>query len=184
MVEEKKKNLSRRDALKVLGAAAGAVALANLPEKWSSPELASGVLPAHAQTSECLAVYVEVLSGVFDFSLQDGPEPDTVSGDGSAGSTLAWICQTGCLFFFLDLNTLAASSGSLQIITSAGTFLENYTDTDNIRDIVIDMATGEISIRNDGLGGTAGSCSYGGEGQEPFNQSPAKSRQRASGWIK
>lgn len=45
------KKLSRRDAIKLLGAAAGATVLANLPSKWSTPELASGVLPVHAQTS-------------------------------------------------------------------------------------------------------------------------------------
>ena len=45
------KRLSRRDAIKLLGAAAGATVLANLPSKWNKPELASGVLPAHAQTS-------------------------------------------------------------------------------------------------------------------------------------
>jgi hypothetical protein len=44
--------LSRRDAIKLLGAAAGASVLANLPSKWSTPQLAAGVLPAHAQTSE------------------------------------------------------------------------------------------------------------------------------------
>lgn len=53
MSEKDKKQLTRRDALKVLGAAAGATALANLPNKWDSPELLSGVLPAHAQTSAC-----------------------------------------------------------------------------------------------------------------------------------
>ena len=45
------KKLSRRDAIKLLGAATGATLLANLPSKWSKPELSSGVLPAHAQTS-------------------------------------------------------------------------------------------------------------------------------------
>jgi hypothetical protein len=45
------KKLSRRDAIKLLGAATGAAMLANLPSKWKTPELASGVLPAHAQTS-------------------------------------------------------------------------------------------------------------------------------------
>ena len=48
------KKLSRRDAIKLLGAATGAAMLANLPSKWSKPELASGVLPAHAQTSGLL----------------------------------------------------------------------------------------------------------------------------------
>ncbi len=44
-------NLSRRDALKLLAAAAGAAAISNLPPAWSKPELQVGVLPAHAQTS-------------------------------------------------------------------------------------------------------------------------------------
>lgn len=45
------KKLSRRDALKILGTAVGAAALATLPSKWSKPELLSGVLPAHARQS-------------------------------------------------------------------------------------------------------------------------------------
>lgn len=45
------KKISRRDAIKLLGAVTGASLLANLPSKWSTPELVSGVLPAHAQTS-------------------------------------------------------------------------------------------------------------------------------------
>jgi len=45
------KKISRRDAMKVLGAAIGATALANLPSKWNTPELAQGVLPAHARQS-------------------------------------------------------------------------------------------------------------------------------------
>lgn len=52
MTEKSSKKLSRRDAIKLLGAAAGATVLANLPSKWSKPELASGVIPAHAQTSQ------------------------------------------------------------------------------------------------------------------------------------
>lgn len=44
-----KKQLSRREALKVLGAAA---AMASLPPTWKEPELIAGKLPAHAQTSE------------------------------------------------------------------------------------------------------------------------------------
>ena len=43
--------LSRRDALKILAAATGAAALANLPPEWSKPQLQTGILPAHAQTS-------------------------------------------------------------------------------------------------------------------------------------
>ncbi len=43
--------LSRRDALKALAAAGGAVALSMLPNKWEKPAVKVGTLPAFAQTS-------------------------------------------------------------------------------------------------------------------------------------
>lgn len=49
--KETTKKISRRDALKLLGAAIGAATMANLPGKWSKPEAIAGVLPVHAQTS-------------------------------------------------------------------------------------------------------------------------------------
>ena len=49
----KQTKLSRREAIKLLGATAGASLLANIPSKWSKPELSGGSLPAHAQTSGC-----------------------------------------------------------------------------------------------------------------------------------
>lgn len=51
MTHSKPSKISRRDALKILTAATGATALANLPAKWSKPGVEVGVLPAHAQTS-------------------------------------------------------------------------------------------------------------------------------------
>lgn len=45
------KEISRRDAIKILAAVAGAAALANIPDKWTKPGMEVGVLPAHAQTS-------------------------------------------------------------------------------------------------------------------------------------
>lgn len=51
MTDSKPNKISRRDAIKILTAAAGAAALANLPSQWSKPGLEVGVLPAHAQTS-------------------------------------------------------------------------------------------------------------------------------------
>lgn len=51
MTPTQPRKISRRDALKILTAATGAVALANLPPKWSKPGMEIGVLPAHAQTS-------------------------------------------------------------------------------------------------------------------------------------
>jgi len=48
---ETNKKLSRREAIKIVGTAAGASLLANIPAKWSRPELTGGNLPAHAQIS-------------------------------------------------------------------------------------------------------------------------------------
>ncbi len=50
------KKLSRRDAMKMLGVAVGAATLASLPSKWNTPELAAGVLPAHARQSAVACV--------------------------------------------------------------------------------------------------------------------------------
>ena len=49
-----KKKLSRRDTIKLLGAALGGAVLANTPSKWNTPRVISGVLPAHAQSSALL----------------------------------------------------------------------------------------------------------------------------------
>lgn len=51
------KKVSRRDAIKLITAVAGATALANTPARWSKPELKVGVLPVHAQTSVVTPVY-------------------------------------------------------------------------------------------------------------------------------
>lgn len=183
MPEEKKNHLTRRDALKVLGAAAGATALANLPNKWNSPELLSGVLPAHAQTSATCtdwAVYIEVLSGEFVYSLIGGPAPDLVTGDGGPGSTVAWACQEGCLFLWFDLS-FEASSGSVRFVTIAGETIENYDFNDTLRDVVVEMGTGAISILPGFEGGTAGSCVFPDQ-EIPLDQSQPDALQRSNSW--
>lgn len=68
--------ISRRDALKLLAAAAGATALADLPARWSKPDLEVGVLPAHAQTS------VEHVEHVLSTLPADLPEPNNACYDG------------------------------------------------------------------------------------------------------
>ena len=52
--------LSRRELIKALSALGGAAAVSSLmPSKWAPPELVSGVLPVHAQsTFTCLPPYV------------------------------------------------------------------------------------------------------------------------------
>ncbi|MBI3151717.1 MAG: twin-arginine translocation signal domain-containing protein [Chloroflexi bacterium] len=51
MTDQTSNKITRRDAIKILAAATGAVVLANIPDKWTKPILEGGVLPAHAQTS-------------------------------------------------------------------------------------------------------------------------------------
>jgi len=68
------KKLSRREAIKLLGAAAGASVLADLPRKWSKPSLKGGVLSAHAQTS-CSIVRTAIVNvpasiSTFSYNLQ------------------------------------------------------------------------------------------------------------------
>jgi len=46
-----KRPLSRRDALKALAGITGAVAISSLPNKWSTPRVDVGALPAFAQCS-------------------------------------------------------------------------------------------------------------------------------------
>lgn len=75
------KKLSRRDAIKLLGAATGATLLANLPSNWSKPELVSGVLPAHAQTSSLGLTILncdftfDIISGDWHSDIFVGPTP-------------------------------------------------------------------------------------------------------------
>ena len=46
-----KRSMSRRDALKALAGITGAVAISSLPNKWSTPLVNVGALPAFAQCS-------------------------------------------------------------------------------------------------------------------------------------
>ena len=51
MTDMTKRPLSRRDALKALAGITGAVAISSLPNKWSTPLVEVGALPAFAQCS-------------------------------------------------------------------------------------------------------------------------------------
>ncbi len=53
-------SLSRREALKTLVAAVGAISLSTLPERWIAPVIETGVLPAHAATSDNAEVFYGV----------------------------------------------------------------------------------------------------------------------------
>lgn len=83
------KQISRRDALKILAAAAGASVLANLPSRWTTPKLVAGVLPAHAQTSAGLPLVLTV-SVVSLISSPIGFTVSQVRPPGNGGPLLNW----------------------------------------------------------------------------------------------
>jgi hypothetical protein len=159
MAPKSKKQLSRRDALKVLGAATGASMLANLPEKWSSPELLSGVLPAHAQTSAC-GDYMQAIAvtttqvegqdgleyGDFDFMLctpngywvwngssGDGAtsSPDNINFDPVADNETLDITNAvpGTYTIYLLNASFVDLEMSIQITTATGVYTINFTLT-------------------------------------------------------
>ncbi|MCB2179597.1 twin-arginine translocation signal domain-containing protein [bacterium] len=158
MNEEAKQNLSRRDILKVLGAASGAAVLANLPAKWSSPELAVGVLPAHAQTSVCYALTIELVDtdGIAKY------ESYQIPPDEEDGAFLRWYCQEGCA----DLDIWSEGDGAtfitVRVTTTAGTFehTEYAGEGGPYFPLLVDLATGAYSM-NFNL--TVGSCGWAGD---------------------
>jgi len=151
MTENKK--LSRRDAIKLLGAAAGASLLANMPSKWYTPKLAGGVLPAHAQTS-CVAAYLEILSANGEFGIDLYPPPvlpDNGGGNGGAGSYLSWACQSACLGFTLFMDT--ATKGTARITTLNNQFDLVFNQATPFYDVMIDLASGDYAIFPDAAPG-------------------------------
>ena len=162
MIEQQKK-LSRRDALKVLGVATGASVLTSLPSKWSKPELVSGVLPAHAQTSVCsgYAVFFEVLAGapVVSAPFPGYPNPDEIIdiNAGSPGTTVAWNCQSGCIGFRLHLATNNGTSGFVQVSTISQQFTLTLDLNKPDYAVLVNADTGEYAL--DGAG-SAGACNW------------------------
>lgn len=109
---EQPKKLSRRDAIKLLGAATGASVLASLPSKWTKPEVTAGVLPAQAQTSPTLPTVTT--DNIIDES-DNGTLMDfygTVVSDGGAAVTargFVWSTSSGPT---LPTNDVPSGSGT------------------------------------------------------------------------
>ena len=115
--KQKTKKISRRDAIKLLGAAAGATVLANLPSKWNTPELASGVLPAHAQTSQLFSLVCQL----DQLNTNDGtPPPSTVVITlAQAGISMTWTVpnpSSGVLTFGALSGTVLTNAAGLATI--------------------------------------------------------------------
>ena len=150
------KKINRRDVLKGLAAAAGAVTFVNLPSRWSKPIVNSGTLPIHAQASNCVSVTVEVFSAETDVSaviaLFNGPLPlsqtdsDVLvstfsSSHAPPGYLAAWSCMTGCLQLYLSRRPAEQATWRV-IVNGPNLFQQDYTDTTHL---LIDLETGLLS---------------------------------------
>lgn len=130
------RKLSRREAIKLLGVATGATVLANLPSKWSTPELAQGVLPAHAQTSS-LGLLIESCN----FTL------DIITG---AWSSAPFVVPVA------NIPPIPPATGMRFTITFVNTHFEFGTDPQSpnpyVNSWVLDPATGTIIHINNSNG--------------------------------
>jgi hypothetical protein len=125
------KKVSRRDAIKILTAVAGATALANTPARWSKPELKVGVLPVHAQTSVVTPVYTLTA---------DADEPVSFCGN-----------QTIQLNSTATISPVATGILLRFTITSTG-----VTVTPPLTGTVATNASGMVSLSIDTDGGNSG----------------------------
>jgi hypothetical protein len=142
---EKTNKVSRRDAIKLLGAAAGAAMLANAPAKWSKPSLMSGVLPAHAQTS-CFSLVIDVVSATTNLFVGffAGPDPDEILGDGFAGSSMRWYCQDDCII--MSATVLNGLAMTWTFTTLAGQFTVVWDNNTPSHTILINLGSGSYAV--------------------------------------
>ena len=119
MSEPTNKNLSRRDALKLLGAAVGASVLANLPSRWSTPQSVAGVLPAHAATSgDCSGVALRIAAETAGVSYVASSPPFSRSGS----MLWEWDCGPNCIFAVFNSTATANVLATVTIQESVGSF--------------------------------------------------------------
>jgi hypothetical protein len=117
------KKLSRRDAIKMLGVAAGAAALAGLPSKWNTPEVVAGALPAHARQS---------VAGIIACFPSD-PAVDPVGVNGSP-----WVANSSGhgIPAGLTISYLVTITGAGRFGTLAGPFSGTLvTDNTGVNDV-------------------------------------------------
>jgi len=154
---ETNKKLSRREAIKIVGAAAGASLLANIPAKWSKPELTGASMPAHAQTSS-VYTYGDAGDSCPDFALiaritgvsgsprgmGSSGSPSPIEGAGvrnQVDDTISWDCSPACIKVWAEAENVGASV-TVQF-TVMGTVLPDVTVTyPNWFGIHLDSSTG------------------------------------------
>jgi len=166
------KKINRRDAIKLISAAAGASVVANLPSKWSKPELASAAMPVHAQASCDVTVTVTMVYQNVDqqLCLNQGPAPAQQIGDinidfssptcATTGNILSyqaiWTCQTGCLQLFFNGVDPDNYRWAVSIATPGSSNGITFSDATSINNLVVDLSTGEYQTDFD----THSTCSW------------------------
>ena len=146
-------NPTRRNALKALAAATGAVTLASLPTLWAKPVVRVGAIPAHAQVSGCWGLILTVLDaqGLSDISVDVNFGPDTTMQTGTPGEdgwTLYWACQPACLELTLHQNDVEGGvvwDASSTFMASPGIFGNGVPSTSHI-DLNANLGTGEFVV--------------------------------------
>ena len=152
-MDANRNKISRRDAIKLLGAVAGATMLANLPSKWNTPELVRGSLPAHAQTSGCsqFALTFTLLSATPEaapvFTLENGIAPIVNTFPGGAGATAQWACNTGCTQFRLFIGFDPNAAVTINVSSFSGV-TETYNLNIPVSSIIANLGTGEFSTNS------------------------------------
>jgi len=151
---ETNKKLSRREAIKIVGAAAGASLLANLPSKWSKPKLTGASMPAHAQTScSNYAMIVEIIAvsgaaGIDGYTGGGNTAPTSTSGTyNQVGYTLYWDCTPTCIAVG---SVAAAGANSLTVrftVMGGAPYDVNLLNGENYN-IHLDSSTGNTAISN------------------------------------
>jgi len=150
------KKISRRDAIKVLGAATGASLLANLPAKWSKPELTGAVLPAHAQTSNCpigssaMSVFVEGSGSIRIFQTSTNTGNNYPTG---ITTTIYSGCLSEC--FYISVQSLDTTDVHV-IVTLNGSIVDDLTYNNGFHYFIVNGATGDYALDDNPDG-----CSFG-----------------------
>jgi len=127
--------LSRREAIKILGTATGASLLANLPAKWSKPELAGSFLPAHAQSSCTVLVFVSTT-----VSIGNNITQIPIGTPANASPPLTWYCQEGCAG---ELVQIASGSISYDLIVMGVPVTKTY-NTPGFHGWMVNLQTGQL----------------------------------------
>ena len=143
------KKLSRREAIKLLGTATGASLLANLPSKWSRPELSGGSIPAHAQTSLCpagqstLSAFVQTEFNNAQLEIKSAAQFVNLTGNALTGATIEIGCESGCL----GLGLISHNAVNAHVIFSVnGKVVFDQTYNNQFHYVFVDAATGASQV--------------------------------------